>query len=164
MSLWGRSDCIILRKMAESDRPNVLKTQAWALSDRPNRPPGGSRAFQMLRKAAHLPHGFATWQNRAPYGSECCPCLGMGSFFQKWCCGLHQMEVLASHGTKTTISDGHRTIRMVLWFPPPPRLCRRYAGAMQGLCSGYDNKTISHRHLPTATYRPQPISNIDDDA
>ena len=34
----------------------------------------------------------------------------MGSSFQKWCCGLHQMEVLASNGTKTPISDGHRTI------------------------------------------------------
>ena len=56
----------ILRKMAESDRPDVLHPLAWAPSDRPNRPPGGSRAFQMLRKTKHLPHGFVIWQDRAP--------------------------------------------------------------------------------------------------
>ena len=44
----------ILRKMAESDRPDVLHPRAWALSDRPNRPPGASMAFQRLQKATCL--------------------------------------------------------------------------------------------------------------
>ena len=44
-------------------------------------------------------------------------------------------------------------------------LCRGYAEAVQGLWRGYAAAiTIGHRHLPTATYRPQHISNNDDDA
>ena len=94
--------------MTESDRPNVLHPRAWALSDRRNRPPGGSRAFQMLQKAAHLPHGFAIWQDWAPYGSKSCPGLGMGSSLRKWCSGAGQMQVLAPQGSETA-----------LWAPKP---------------------------------------------
>ena len=128
--------------MEESDRPHKLKTQAWALSDRPNRPPGGSRAFQMLRKTAHLPHGFATWQNRAPYGSKCCPCLGMGSFFQTWCCGLHQKQFLAPPGPETAIQRSYAA-RAVL----QGLRCTGYgAGAMlQKLCcKDYATGTMLH--------------------
>ena len=81
-STLGRSDSAILNKMMDSDCPNVLHPRVWALSDRPNRPPGGSRAFQRLQKASHLPHGFAIWQDQAPYGSKSCPGLGMGNSFQ----------------------------------------------------------------------------------
>ena len=28
-------------------------------------------------------------------GSKCCPCPGMGSCFQKWCCDQHPKQVLA---------------------------------------------------------------------
>ena len=80
--------------MAESDRPNVLHPRVLALSDRPIRPPGGSRAFQRLQKAAYLPANFAIWQDGAPYGSKTCPGAGMGSFFQKWCCGAGETYVL----------------------------------------------------------------------
>ena len=80
--------------MAESDRPNVLHPRVLALSDRPNRPPGGSKAFQRLQKAAYLPANLAIWQDQAPYGSKTCPGAGMGSFFQKWCCGAGETYVL----------------------------------------------------------------------
>ena len=97
----GRSDSTFLRKMMEIDRPDVLQAGVLDTSDRPNRPPGGSRAFQRLRKAAHLPHGFAIWQDRAPYGSKWCPRLSMGSSFQKWCCGLGQGTVWPVQASKT---------------------------------------------------------------
>ena len=120
-STSGRSDSTILRTMVESDRPDVLHPQAWALSDRPNRPPGGSKAFQMLRKTIHLPHGFAIWQDRAPYGSQSCPRLGMGSSLRKWCCGVGQMQVLAPQGSETAIEGGYAA-----------------RAALQGLrCTGY---------------------------
>ena len=91
---------MILRKMMEIDRPDVPKTRVLDTSDGPNRPPGGSRAFQRLRKAAPLPHGFAIWQDRAPYASKWRPRLGMGSSFQKWCCGLGQGTVWSVQASK----------------------------------------------------------------
>ena len=95
--------------MMDSDSPNVLHPRVWALSDRRKRPPGASWAFQMLQKASHLPHGFTTWQNRAPYGSKSCPGLSMVSSFQKCCCGRSQMQVLAPQGPASVLDDGHFT-------------------------------------------------------
>ena len=82
-STLGRSESTILRKMAESDRPDVLHPQVLDTSDRPNRPPGASSAFQMLRKAAHLLRGFAIWQDRATYGVKMVLSLEHGELFSE---------------------------------------------------------------------------------
>ena len=89
----GRSISIILRKKVESDRPEVPKTRVLDTSDRPKSPPGGPRAFQRLRKAAPLPHGFAIWQDRAPYASKTCYNSGMGTLLWIRCSRLHKMQV-----------------------------------------------------------------------
>ena len=151
MSLWGRSDCIILRKMAESDRPNVLHPQAWALSDRPNRPPGGSRAFQMLRKAAHLPHGFAIWQDRAPYGSKWCPRLSMGSSFQKWCCGLHQKHVLAPPGPEAAIEGSYAAAAVLQRLQPLLQPCHSPATALLQPCYSSATAVLQHCYSCSST-------------
>ena len=97
----GGSDSTFLHKIMEIDRPQGPKTRVLDTSDGQNRPPAGSRAFQRLRKAPPLPHGFAIWQDRAPYASKWHPRLGMGSSFQKWCCGLGQGTVWPVQASKT---------------------------------------------------------------
>ena len=92
---------LLFGKMVGSDRPEVHQARVLDTSDRPNRPRCGSRAFQRLRKAAPLPHGFAIWQDRAPYASKWRPRLGMGSSFQKWCCGLGQGTFWPVQASKT---------------------------------------------------------------
>ena len=70
----GRSDSTFLRTMVESDRPNVLHPQAWALSNRPNRPPGASRAFlsdapkssMPLTRFCHLARSGTIWVKIVP--------------------------------------------------------------------------------------------------
>ena len=54
-----------------------------------------------VQKALDLLSQRPLWQNWTPYGSKCCSRLSMGSSFQKWRCGLHQMQVLAPQGTET---------------------------------------------------------------
>ena len=127
----GQSDSTFLRTMIEIDRPEVPKTQVSDTSDDRNRPPGGSRAFQRLRKAAPLPHGFAIWQDRAPYASKLHPRLGMGSSFQKWCCGLGQGTFWPVQASKTprrtrkrpeVLSEqGRNVANPIRWFRGPNR-------------------------------------------
>ena len=154
-SLVGSEMCI------RDSRPDVLHPRAWALSDRPNRPPGGSRAFLMLQKAACVLHDLAIWQDRAPYGSKSCPRQSMGNSFQKWCCGVSQMQVLAPHGPETAIEGGYAA-RAVL----QGLRCRGYAAGdmLQKLCcKDYAAETVlqapcckgyhagyADQHAPTA--------------
>ena len=158
----GRSDSAILHKMMDSDSPNVLHPRVWALSDRRKRPPGASWAFQMLQKASHLPHGFAIWQNRAPYGSKSCPGLSMVSSFQKCCCGRSQMQVLAPQGPASVLDDGHFTSSLphsrmsdmggCSTLPLPAHPCLAPAtGLLQELrCRGYAARAMLYgAMLPT---------------